>query len=238
MGEIILIHGAWHGAWCWNKVLPLLQKQGHKTLAPDLPGHGSNRVCDTAVTLDQYTDFICDLVDKTNQPVTLVGHSMSGIVISRVAEIMPEKINKLIFVSGFLLKNGQTILEVAKKDTDGMVLPNLVYSRNRKFASIREDLIRDVFYQDCTEADYEQAKLKLTEQSLKPLSTPISISAERCGKVAKSYIACSSDRAISYRSQLEMITNMPCEQTITLDSGHSPFISMPELFVNKLLQLG
>jgi len=63
MSTYILIHGAWHGAWCWNKVVSLLEKEGHAVVAPDLPGHGDDKTPIAKVTLRAYADCVCEVIN-------------------------------------------------------------------------------------------------------------------------------------------------------------------------------
>jgi pimeloyl-ACP methyl ester carboxylesterase len=223
----MLIHGAWHSSWCWQKVVPLLENQGHAVISPDLPGHGSSDNPDS-ISLGTYTRFVVDLIREQAEPVILVGHSMSGIVISQVAEQIPGKIRRMVYLSAYLLQDGQTMFEMAKKDSEGLVFTNLEVSRNRKTARIKETVLRDAFYNDCSNEDFYFARNKLVPQPLAPISTPIHITKERWGRVPRSYIECSMDRAITISMQQEMHTNITCESVSRLESGHSPFLSVPE----------
>lgn len=81
----VLVHGAWHGSWCWRKVVPLLRAKGHTVFTPDLPGHYRSATPCADVTLKTYVDSISDLIVSNNHKVILVGHSMAGVVISQVA---------------------------------------------------------------------------------------------------------------------------------------------------------
>ena len=107
MSTYVLIHGAYLGAWCWKKIIPLLEKEGHKVVAPDLPGHGENKRPIAEITLQTYTDHLCEILDEQPDPVILVGHSLGGVVITQTAEYRPEKIRKLVYVAGYLLRNGE-----------------------------------------------------------------------------------------------------------------------------------
>src|SRR4051794_784768 len=84
----VLVHGAWHGAWCWKKVLPLLRQRGHRAVALDLAGHGEDHTPVAGITLETYVDQILSCVHKEahGEPVTLVGHSFGGLVITQAAE--------------------------------------------------------------------------------------------------------------------------------------------------------
>ncbi|MBA3922407.1 MAG: alpha/beta fold hydrolase, partial [Nostocaceae cyanobacterium] len=111
MSTCILIHGAWHSSWCWNKVATLLEQAGHKVIAPDLPSHGKDKTPIREVTLQSYTDRICEILTELIEPVILVGHSMGGLVITQVAEQCPDKIEKLVYLCAFLPGNGESLLD-------------------------------------------------------------------------------------------------------------------------------
>ena len=74
MATFILVHGACHGGWCWEKVQPLLESRGHKVCAPDLPGLGKDHTPPANVTLADNVEKISRLLDKMEEPVVLVGH--------------------------------------------------------------------------------------------------------------------------------------------------------------------
>ena len=87
MATFILVHGAWHGGWCFDQVAALLRKEGHDVFAPDLPGMGGSEAELAAVTLQGWADFVAKLCrDAPSRPVVLAGHSRGGIVISQAAE--------------------------------------------------------------------------------------------------------------------------------------------------------
>ena len=92
MSAYLLIHGAWHGGWCWHKVLARLRRAGMRAAAPDLPSLGRDRTAVTEITLQSWTDSVCDHLDREAEPVILVGHSRAGAVISQAAEARPQKV--------------------------------------------------------------------------------------------------------------------------------------------------
>jgi pimeloyl-ACP methyl ester carboxylesterase len=102
MSTYLLIHGAWHGGWCWRKVLPLLEAKKHKVLAPDLPGHGDDKTATASVTLKSYVDRICEIASAQTEPVILAGHSMGGVAITQAGENCPKQIRALVYVCAFL----------------------------------------------------------------------------------------------------------------------------------------
>ena len=100
MSTFVLVHGAWHGAWCWYKVAARLRQKGHTVLVPDLPGHGRDQTPINAVSMQSYAQRVADVIRTANEPVILVGHSMGGFVISAAAEQQPQTVAKLVYVAG------------------------------------------------------------------------------------------------------------------------------------------
>lgn len=235
MATYVLIHGAWHGGWCWDKVVPLLKKKGHNVEAPDLPGHGKDKTPIREVSLQAYADRVCKILDAQSEPVILVGHSMGGIVISQTAEYRPEKIKTLVYLTAFLLQNGEFLLQVAGGDTEALVLPNLVMAEDQSFATVKEEAIKQVFYGDCSDEDVARAKKFLVPQAAAPFGTPINITEKNFGRIPRVYIECLRDKAISPSVQKKMYNTLPCRKVATLDTSHSPFFSAPEVLVSHLV---
>ena len=237
MRTYVLIHGAWHGAWCWKKVIPLIEKEGYKVIAPDLPGHGKDKRPIADITLQAYTDRVCQILDEQSDPVVLVGHSMGGVVITQTAEYRPEKISKLVYVTAFLLQNGEFLLQHAEPDTEALVLPNLIMSEDQSYANVKHEALKEVFYADCSDEDVEFAKSRLVPQAAAPFATPVSTTEKNFGRVPRVYIACLRDRAISPSIQEKLYKALPCENVIYMDTSHSPFFSAPEELAKHLLSV-
>lgn len=111
---IVLVHGAWHGAWCWQKLLPLLHAQGLTVYMPTQTGVGEKaHLLSTDITLDTFITDITDfLTEHDLHNVVLVGHSFAGISISGVADRMPDRINRLVYLDALLLQNGQSVFDI------------------------------------------------------------------------------------------------------------------------------
>lgn len=237
MSNYVLIHGAWHGGWCWKKIIPLLEKEGHQVVAPDLPGHGEDKRPIAEITLQAYTDRVCQILDEQSEPVILVGHSMGGVVITQTAEYRPEKIKKLVYLTGFLLQNGEFLLQHAEPDTEALVLPNLIMAEDQSSATVKEEALKEIFYADCSDEDVEFAKSQLVPQAAAPFATPVSTTEENFGRVPRVFISCSRDKAISPSIQQNLYTALPCEKVISLNTSHSPFFSAPEELASHLLSI-
>ena len=237
MSTYLLIHGAWHGGWCWRKIVPLLEAKGHTVLAPDLPGHGDDQTERAAVTLDSYTNRICEIARAQAEPVILVGHSMGGIAITQAAENCPERVEALVYLCAFLPRSGDSLMTWASQDRESLVNPSTVNPRPDGVIGFKPEYSREAFYGNCTDEDVRFAQSRLVDQSGAPFATPVKTSPERWGQTPRFYIECARDRAITLNLQREMQKQSPCRQTFSIDTDHSPFLSSPEQLAEILLQI-
>lgn len=237
MSTFVLVHGAWHGAWCWYRLIPLLEQAGHRVIAPDLPGHGIDRTPVADVSMDAYVDRVCAALDSIDGKATLVGHSMGGAVITQVAERRPETLQMLVYLTAFLLENGVSLLQETAADTSHRVQAAMIVDETQGCSRIVPQALQDLFYADCPAEDIALAQSLLVPQALAPLAVPMQTSAARFGSVARAYIEATQDNAISLALQRKMQAALPCERVLTLESSHSPFFSQPEALASHLLTL-
>src|SRR5262245_8640495 len=228
MSTFVLIHGGCHGAWCWYKIVPALEKTGHTVIAPDLPSHGRDKTPASAVTLQAYVDAVCNIIDAQHEPVVLVGHSMGGGTITQAAEYRPDKIKTLVYLTALLPANGESMGQVLRRNTGSAVTPNFVsVAPDNSATTIHEEILADAFYGDCSAEDIALAKLLLVPQATAPLRTPLQTSAAKFGRIPRVFIECLRDQAHSLSFQRSVYTTFPGQQVITMDTSHSPFFSAP-----------
>lgn len=233
----ILIAGAWHGAWCWNRVTPLLAAHGHRVIAPDLPGTGADRTDPASVTLESWARFVVELAGRETAPV-LVGHSRAGIVISRAAELAPERFGHLVYLAAYLLPRGTTMAAEAARDGDSLVPANMIPAVSGITCTLRPEIVRQAFYGDCDAQTATSAAGNLSPEPLKPLVSAMKITAERFGAVPRAYLECTRDRTVTLAAQRRMQQALPCRPVITLESDHSPFLSHPRELADALSRIG
>ena len=237
MSTFVLVHGAWHGAWCWYRIVPALTQAGHTVLAPDLPSLGRDRTPIADVSLDRWADSVCRWIETAAEPVILVGHSRGGIVISEVAERLPTRIAGLVYLTAFLLRDGETLLEVAQSADMSLVVPNMVVADDGASMTVREDAVAEAFYGECSPEDIALAGMLLAPEAVAPNATAIHVTEARFGSVPKAYVECVRDRALPVELQRRMARNSACRIAASLDTDHSPFFSMPRELVASLLDL-
>lgn len=230
MATFILIHGAWHGGWCWEKVVPLLQEAGHDVLAPDLPGMEQEARPLGGDPLGQWAEFVARLALAAQPPVILVGHSRGGLVISEVAERIPDRIGRLVYLAAFLLQSGQSLADVANKHPEVGPGPFIRPAADPSRLTVDEEAGIQIFYNLTSTEDARAAADRWRPEPLASMISPITVTEERFGRVPRAYIECVADRAVSLDMQRAMEALLPCDPVITLETDHSPFYSaVPEL---------
>jgi pimeloyl-ACP methyl ester carboxylesterase len=234
MATFVLVHGSWHGAWCWHKLIPLLEQKGHRVVASDLAGLGADNTPPSEVTLDTWTEQVAQLLDDQPEPVVLVGHSRGGIVISQVAEARPDRVGLLVYLAAFLLRDGESLIQVAQTDAESRILPNLVVDEAAGVHTVRTGAAREIFYHDCSDEDVAFAVVRLRPEPNAPTFTPLRLTDARFGRVPRAYVACRHDRAVGPALQARMRAALPCRTTVELDTGHSPFFSAPTELAEQL----
>ncbi len=237
MKTFILIHGSWHSAWNWHRVLPLLKSRGHSAIAVDLPGMGRDKTPINEVKMADTVAAICKLIDSIEGKVILVGHSKNGIIISQAAEYRPGKIEKLVYLAAYLVPNGKTQREYSMQDTDGILKPFVTMHPALNAHTLQPEIYKEGLYADCDDNITELAKLLLSHEPVESAITPLQLTDENFGSVPRVYIECTQDKAVSPFIQRKMYTEMPCEKVYTLHSSHSPFFSQPQDLVDILCGL-
>jgi pimeloyl-ACP methyl ester carboxylesterase len=228
MKTFILIHGSWHSAWNWHKVVPILEKQGHKAIAIDLPAMGRDKTPVSTVTMPVVVDKICQLIDSLNEKIILVGHSKNGIMISEVAEQRPQKIEKLIYLAAYLVPNGKIQREYSMQDTESLLKPYVTFHKELNASMLQSEIYKEGLYHDCDNDITELAKVLLSEEPFITGMTPLQLTEKNYGRVPRFYIECTEDRAVTPFIQRKMYTETPCQKVYSMASSHSPFFSKPQ----------
>lgn len=234
MKTFILIHGSWHCAWNWHKVVPLLERAGHTAIAIDLPGMGRDKTPISEVRMKTTVEKICSLIDSIEGKVILVGHSKNGIMISQAAEYRPHKIEKLVYLAAYLIPTGKTQQEYSAQDTGGVLKPYVTRYPELNAHTLQPAIYKEGLYHDCDDDITEMAKLLLSHEPVESGITPLELTEENYGSIPRYYIECTEDRAVTPFIQQKMYTETPCAKVYRMDTSHSPFFSKPKELVEIL----
>jgi pimeloyl-ACP methyl ester carboxylesterase len=118
MATFVLVHGAYHGAWCWEELVPELERLGHRALAIDLPGNGPDPTPADQVSLAAYVERVGSALNRFDDKAWLVGHSLGGLTITASGEAHAERLEGLIYVTALVTKNGESFASARGEQPD------------------------------------------------------------------------------------------------------------------------
>jgi pimeloyl-ACP methyl ester carboxylesterase len=221
--SIVLVHGAWHGAWCWDKVAGPLEDKGVKLHAVELPL--TSLADDVAATRAA--------IDAAAGPVVLCGHSYGGVVVTEAGN--HPSVTRLVYLCALVVEEGGSAADAAPgHDVASTDLGDaLRFSEDGSTVWVDPEGARRAFYQDCTPADADAAVARLRTMSMACLGTPVEHAAWR--DRPSTYALCSEDAAI--HPELQRVLAARCTDSVEWPTGHSPFVSQPELVVDLLAGL-
>jgi pimeloyl-ACP methyl ester carboxylesterase len=238
MGQrVVLVHGAWHGGWAFERVLPLLRGSGVTALAVDLPGHGE----DAASLGDLHTDAarVRAELDRADDRVVLLGHSYGGAVITEAGD--HPAVSHLVYLCAMALDANESCGNAVAEEAAGAGVSH--EGRPDVGAGLRQGpdgtttldptVAATCFYNDCDAATVAWATARLEPQSMVALTQVPSAVAWRTKP--STYVVCSGDLAI--HPEVQRLLARRCTTTVEWPTGHSPFLSRPELVTSLLAEL-
>jgi pimeloyl-ACP methyl ester carboxylesterase len=213
-----LVHGAWHGAWCWERLAPELEAAGHRAVAVDLPAG------DPSAGLTRYAELTAEALDDADD-VIVVGHSLGAASIPIVAALRP--VRHLVFVCGLLPEPGKSVTD--RYTTEDVFMPgfagNTVTLEDGSSAWVDIESVRRCMYHDCPDEDVTWAFARMRPQAGAPRQEPWPL--EAMPSVERTSILCRDERCIRPDWSRRMSRELLGVEAVELDGGHSPFLSRP-----------
>ena len=238
MANYVLVHGGWFGAWCWYKVIPLLQAAGHSVFTPTLTGLGEQAALLTPdIGLDTHIQDVVNLIEtKDLQQVILVGHSYSGMVITGVADRVPDRIAQLVYLDAVVPRDGQSLA-----DTAPMMGTYLRREANKNGNGWRVNPPRGGTFGITKEPDASLVRSKVTPQPLKTFLQPVHIThPDAVAAIPHTYIECTRRGVIVWLMRRIFmrgsVLNEPGWNRRTLASDHMVMILEPQAVADLLLE--
>jgi pimeloyl-ACP methyl ester carboxylesterase len=238
--RFVLIHGGFHGAWCWSRAIPELENLGHEAIAIDIPGHGE-RVHEEA-TMAGRLDAVLAVLQPGD---VLVGHSGGGLEITRAADAAPELVNHVIYLAAALPLEGRLMQDALVYRDDGGVegdydvtgmLEHLRFNDDGSMAFADVEGAKKLFYHDCDNDTARWAFEQLTPESAGDTATT-SISVPRFweAELPRSFVLCLEDRA-QPRWLADVTARRLGVEPLTIKTSHSPFLSRPAELAQVLIE--
>jgi pimeloyl-ACP methyl ester carboxylesterase len=217
--DLVLVHGSYHGAWCWEFLIPELDRLGHKARAVDLP------ISDPGLGAADYAEVVGRATDGLAEPV-LVAHSMAGLVAPLVAAARP--VGRLVFLAAMLPQPGRSMNEQrAEEPVDGRLAP-----RTAEWTDLGDDVwmvgpntARELFFHDASADRAAWAAARLRAQSYRVMSERSPLKA--WPKVPRDYIVCRADRAVNPEWARRAARERLGVEAREIDGAHSPFLTRP-----------
>lgn len=232
----VLVHGAWADESAWGFVRNDLAKKANVVVV-NLPAHGADNTYGAGIGLNDYVKTVTEAINKVSGKITLVGHSMAGAIISQVAENIPSKIEKLVYVSAYLPKNGESIQTINTGFFGNKPIEIFEFNKDYSLVSIKKEAIPTVVCADC--ADYMKDILVKYHRAepTKGFNDVVKLGAN-FAKVPKYYISTKNDNAIPYTLQQKMIKeNGTVKKVFEMNTSHLPFLVQPQEFVNIVSEI-
>jgi pimeloyl-ACP methyl ester carboxylesterase len=274
---ILLLHGLWHGTWCWSEVLARLTVAGRQALAVDMAGHGlrarrlaaaTARPFDPVamaavpspaadITLDQAGALLVSQAEALGGggPVTAVAHSMGGTVLTRAVQDAPHLFARAVYLCAFMPASGVPAADyLFMPENEGDLAAASLVADPAQTGGLRIDpanpdsayrqQLRDAFYADVDPVIADAAIGLLTPDAPAGIASEATeLTAESWGSVPRVYIVCAQDRALRPPLQRKLIADADAAfpgnptEVYTLNSSHSPFLSMPADLADIILKL-
>jgi pimeloyl-ACP methyl ester carboxylesterase len=232
MHTYLLIHGALRGAWLWERLMPLLMKGGGNPIAIDLPGHGDRSADRKGITMSAYIDDVVNFIrNEKLGDLVLVGHSMAGIIISKVAEEMPERIKHLVYLAAVVPYNGAALIDLLTKERQATL--RQMHGRERElFGTL--DTLRTLYFTDLEAEEQEYYLKQLTPQPLAVFFEPIHFTTFPDIPVPRTYVMGMKDRSLP-PDLTEGFAKRLKVDPVKIDAGHDVMVSRPEEVAELLL---
>ena len=234
MAVFVLVHGGSHGSWCWDACANALQREGHRVVSFDLPGHGQDPTPRDQVTLRAYGEAIRDQLKQCGpEPPVLVGHSLAGIGIAQAMADEPIAIAQLVMVAALVLQPGECAIDRIPESRRPSYFELAAASSDQSFA-LSEKVTRSAFFNDLDDCQAARYHAQLTPQPLGVYLETIQFDLSEIS-CPRHYLACRKDQALGLENTLLYAERLGGTTTI-LDAGHDVMLSEPDQLAQSLME--
>lgn len=233
----VLVHGSWHGGWCWSRVLPLLRAAGHETHAPTLTGVGERaHLLSKDICVDTHVKDVIGLIEAEElRHVVLVGHSYAGNVITVVADRLqqsrPGLLQRLVYLDGCIPDPGDSWSSshppelIAKRVEESKASGGLTFPPP------------DASIFGLEGADRDWVNRRQTPQPFRVYQDPLHFDAARVAGLPRTFIDCTNPPLATINASRLRVRREPGWQVIEMDCGHDPMVNRPRELAEILLKL-
>ena len=232
--NFVLVHGGFHGGWCWDAVALRLRALGHRVYTPTQTGCGERaHLLAKTITLDTFVDDIADVFTRENlHDVVLVGHSFGGSAISGVADRMPERIRQLVYLDAIMLENGQTVFDLLDPD---VVQARLKAADASGGLAIAAPPAEAFGIRDAAQLQFVQARL--TSHPLGAYTSQLRLAHPVGNGLPAVYVRCTDPMYAALQPSRDWVAAHGMRR-IDIATGHDAMVTAPDLLAQMLVELG
>jgi pimeloyl-ACP methyl ester carboxylesterase len=239
MASFVLIHGAWHDGSAWDEVAHHLQAKGHRAFAPTMAGHGKG-VSKSVNHADCTRSIVEFILRESLSDFILVGHSFGGTVIPKVAEAVPERIRRLVFINGFVLLDGQSLVDNVPPPTAAAFSEMARNSPDNTFL-LPFPVWRDTFTNDADLATAKRTYDELSPEPLQPCIDKLDLKKFYSLAIPRSYTNCTEDIALppgEWGWHPRMSNRLGLYRLVQMPGSHEALRTNPLLLAEKIVEAG
>jgi pimeloyl-ACP methyl ester carboxylesterase len=241
MSTFLLVHGAWHSGRCWERVVPLLEAAGHRVLAPSLTGYGDRaHLLGPEVGLDTHVEDVVRLIHEEDlTDVVLVGHSYAGLVVSSVANQVPDRIGHLVYLDAMVPEHGETAVDVQPL-TQSLIDAAVTSGGGWRVPPLPEMPPPLGLFGVTDPADIAWLRTMLSDQPVRCLQQPVRLDNPAVNAIARTHIHCvgATPEGITRRPVPATQPNGSPATVRELPTGHDCMITMPVELSEVLVKVG
>lgn len=209
MDPVVLVHGAWHGAWCWDGVVADLERRGVPVTAVELPLSGYHADVETAR----------GAIAGAGDGVVVVAHSYGGMVVSQAAAGLAN-VRRLVYIAAFQAEDGEDMVTILSQHPSEL-LESLVF--DERGVTVEPDRVHDIFY-----GDSDTTVAAACAARLRPMSAedpPVMTGEPAWRSIPSTYVVCQNDRAVPPEVQRQLAAR--AQEVVEWPTDHSPFLTRP-----------
>ena len=228
----VLVHGAWHGGWCWQDVTKELRKKGYEVYTPTLSGLGEHKnLIDEPIDLQTHITDIINFIEMEDlYQVILVGHSYSGTVIAGVADSIPNRLSQLVYLDAMIVHNGESALSIQTEETQNQLNPLMEKKQN----------VPPILAENFGVTDRLKAKWvneRLTPQPYRTFSQKLKLKHTFGNSIPLVYIACTNPQLPVLKKLSKEAQSNSLWTYYALHTGHDAMITAPDELTKLLIKI-
>ncbi len=220
---IVLVHGAWHGAWCWRRVVPLLRAAGYEVYAPTLTGLADKaHLLSRSVNLATHVDDVLGLIEAEElRDAVLVGHSYAGMVITGVADRVPERLRSLVYLDAFVPESDKRLIDYAAADRREAMI------KAGQASGFVDPPPATLFGLKPGTPDMDWVTRRMTKQPLRTMADSLTLRNGGGAQLQRSYIYCANPPTGSFQQFAAVLREDRRWRFHEFNTGHDCMVTEP-----------